>query len=177
MRLKSPSGAADNTLQMKLLDYFFLSFVLGLTAINVWLLTSDYPENFVALEKEDDLKRNAPINAEFHHIILHHLDRPHENPAFPFHMVIGDGQVYEDGKIIPTERWRKQTGSPTIDIALAGRFTPKQQEALLVLLDRLCFEYGISSEEVGSHFELDGFTECAHNIHTEEIRRILSPQP
>ena len=176
MRLKWPLRAADNSHQMKLLDYFLLSFVLALTGINVWLLTSDYPKNFVVLQEEDKLERNVPINTEFRHIILHHLDRPHTNPTFPFHIVIGDGSVYEDGKIIPTERWINQTGSRTIDIALAGRFTEKQQEALLVLLDRLCFEYRIPSEEVGSHFDLDGFTECAHNIDTEGLRRILAPQ-
>ncbi len=161
---------------MRILDYFLLSVVLAFTGLNAWLLTSDYPVEFVPPHEEDLLQRTAPVNPEFRHIVLHHLDRPHENPAFPFHIVIGDGSVYEDGAILPTDRWRNQIGSRTIDIALAGGFTQKQKEALLTLLERLCLEYKIPPEEVGTHFEIDGFTECAHNIDSVRLREILEPR-
>ena len=160
---------------MKAIDYFLLSVVLALTGMNAWLLASDYPAQFVTLPETDRLDRETPGDANFRHIVLHHLDRPHDNPEFPFHIVIGDGTVYEDGAIIPTDRWKNHAGSSTIDVALAGRFTEKQQEALLTLLDRLCNEYGIPPAEVGTHYDMDGLTECAHNIDSGRLRRILEP--
>lgn len=129
---------------MKGVDLFLVSLAAGLTLLNVLVLSSDYPREFAETPAADPLAPDVPPSRAFRSVVVHDLDRPHS--GFPFHFVIGDGGSFPDGRVIPTDRWRRQDGD-RIEIALGGNHTERQEAALLDLLARLRRDYAVATVE------------------------------
>jgi hypothetical protein len=157
---------------VKPLDVLLLSLAIGLTLLNAALLGSDYPRGF-AETRADPLAPAAPRNSALRAIVIHDLDRPHDGPM-PFHFVVGDGGAFPDGQIVVTERWKRQEGDRTIDVALGPAHTPKQEAALLELLAHLRRDCGIT--DVGTHRELEPKSKCPSGLDSDALRRRLDPR-
>ncbi|MBI2899471.1 MAG: N-acetylmuramoyl-L-alanine amidase [Planctomycetes bacterium] len=157
---------------MKPLDLLLFSLAVGLTLLNAIVLKSDYPRDFTSAAPADPLAPAAPKSRLFRAIVLHDLDRPHPAKEFPFHFVIGDGAAFPDGRVVPTERWKKQEGD-RIEIALAPGHTGAQERALFDLIARLRRDYGIAAGDVGAHRELDPSAKCPMGMSGDDLRRRL----
>lgn len=155
---------------MKAIDFLLLAVALGLTLLNALLLTSQNPSDFAEPVPVDDLAPRVPRNPSFRNIVIHDLDRPHPGSTLSFHFVIGDGTSFPDGAIVPTELWRKQEGSESLEIALGAGHTEKQERALLELIRRLQRDYEIPSSRVGLHREIDPDSKCPMEIDGDALR-------
>ncbi len=155
---------------MKAIDFLLLAVAAGLTLLNALLLTSQDPRDFADPAAVDELAPRAPHNPSFRQIVIHDLDRPHPGSTLSFHFVIGDGTSFPDGAIVPTELWRRQEGSESLEIALAPGHTEKQERALFELIVRLRRDYGIPPGRIGLHREIDPASKCPREIDGDALR-------
>lgn len=153
--------------RVKAIDFLLLAVAVGLTLLNALLLTSQDPRDFADPMPADDLAPRAPRNLSFRNIVVHDL---HPGSTLSFHFVIGDGTSFPDGAIVPTELWRKQEGSDSLEIALASGHTEKQEQALVELIRRLQRDYEIPPNRVGLHREIDPDSKCPPEIDGDALR-------